>query len=101
MAIRESDQGLKVSWPALSDDAAVVLYRVFYDDKRWPTLYPGGQLLGVTTSTECLVELVADSPVAYLAVWANTGPDETSARESQPVLVAQGYNTFGRQRTCA
>lgn len=94
MAIRESDQGLKVSWPALSDDAAVVLYRVFYDDKRWPTLYPGGQLLGVTTSTECLVELVADSPVAYLAVWANTGPDETSARESQPVLVAQGQHVW-------
>ena len=87
------DSGVHLSWSAPDDLGASVIYRVVESPDTWPTTAPDPDIcgqVGATKSTTVVAELSRASAVTYVAVWANTGADDTSARMAQPRLVARG-----------
>lgn len=92
LQISRDGEHTKLQWAALETSDPYVVYRVIEHSSSWARVSSDdGQTLGVTQGTTVTTDrLHRQQAVSYLTVWANSGPDEMTARAAQGQVIAQG-----------
>ena len=86
----QADGRLWIGWQHPADPAAVVLYRVVSRDDVMPWSPDAADPIGVTAEAELYDARPLPEALRHVQVWAHSGPDQVSARASQPVLHRAG-----------
>lgn len=91
IGITPAADGVRLSWdPWPHHPGEIAIYRIVSSDETAPYKPESGELLGVSTDRTLDDARFPTSAARIYQVWCHVGPDEHTARATQPVLWASG-----------